>query len=95
MAVTESFIKSNHAASVPDTSASLEQMSQANWLQSRGIKVEERVRLARLSHMRYQTPDLDALCDFMLSLCHQGVFICQMQAKQYRFWNGGSQKNRK
>jgi hypothetical protein len=40
MAVTESSIKANHGASVPDTSASQEQMSQANWLQSRGIKVE-------------------------------------------------------
>ncbi|KAJ5443841.1 uncharacterized protein N7458_007713 [Penicillium daleae] len=67
MAVTDSSVKANHGASVPDTSASQEQMSQLNWLQSRGIKVEDRVRLARLSHMRYQTPDLDALCDFMLT----------------------------
>jgi hypothetical protein len=67
MAVTGSSVKANHGASVPDTSASQEQMSQLNWLQSRGIKVKDRVRLARLSHMRYQTPDMDALCDFMLS----------------------------
>ncbi|GIJ90999.1 hypothetical protein Asppvi_009964 [Aspergillus pseudoviridinutans] len=66
MAITESSIKANHGASVPDTSASQEQMSQATWLQSRGIKVADRVRLARLSHMRYQHPDLDALADFML-----------------------------
>jgi hypothetical protein len=70
MAVTGLSVKANHGASVPDTSASQEQMSQLNWLQSRGIKVKDRVRLARLSHMRYQTPDMDALCDFMLSWCH-------------------------
>lgn len=93
MAVTESSVKANHGASVLDISASQEQMSQANWLQSRGIKVEDRVRLARLSHMRYQTPDLDALCDFMLGLCHRGAFICRMQTKHYRFWNGDSQKD--
>lgn len=95
MVVTESSVKANHGASVPDTSASQEQMSQANWLQSRGIKVEDRVRLAKLSHMRYQTPDLDALCHFMLGLCHRGAFICRVQTKRSRFWDGDSKKNRK
>ncbi|GFF46822.1 metapyrocatechase 2 [Aspergillus udagawae] len=66
MAITESSINPNHGASVPDTSASQEQIFQATWLQSRGVKVEDRVRLARLSHMRYQHPDLDALANFML-----------------------------
>ena len=70
MAVTESSLKANHGDSVPDTSASREQMSQAHWLQSRGIKAEDRVCLGRLSHMRYQHPDLDVLSDFMLSLLY-------------------------
>lgn len=70
MEVTESSVQANHGASVPDTSASQEQMSQGDWLQSRGIKAEDRVELARLSHMRYQHPDLDVLSGFMLGLCH-------------------------
>lgn len=68
MAVSEFAINPNHVACVPDTSASSEQVPQATWLKSRGIKVEDRVRLTRLSHMRYQTPDLEALCQFMLGL---------------------------
>lgn len=78
MPVTESSVKANRGASVPDTSASQEQMSQPDWLQSRDIKVGDRVRLVRLSHMRYQTPDLDALCYFMLSSRHRGALICRM-----------------
>lgn len=77
MEVTESSVKANHGASVPDTSASREQISQAHWLQSRGIKAEERVQLTRLSHMRYQHPDLDVLSDFMLSLCHLVFFYVE------------------
>jgi hypothetical protein len=75
MAMTETSIKANHGASVPDTSASQEQMSQASWLQSRGIKAKDRVQLTRLSHMRYQHPDLDALTEFMLGVSTRSLLM--------------------
>lgn len=82
-------IKANHGATVPDTSACQEQMSQANWLKSRSIKTGDRVRLTKLSHMRYQHPDLDVVYNFMLGL-YNGAFIFQPGTKLSRFRYGGS-----
>ena len=40
--------------------------SQADWLKERKIDPDARIRLTKVSHMRYQHPDLDELNRFML-----------------------------
>ena len=40
--------------------------SQADWLKDRKIDPDARIRLTKLSHMRYQHPDLDEIHRFML-----------------------------
>jgi hypothetical protein len=68
MTMAETSVEANHGASVPDVSAAPEHALQSSWIQSNNIKVEDRIRLTRLSHMRYQHPDLNAIHRFLLGL---------------------------
>lgn len=43
-----------------------DQESQGKWLERNNIKVDNRIKLKKLSHMRYQHPDLDELHKFMI-----------------------------
>lgn len=55
-----------HGASIPDVVAiGEEQESLAKWKEQCGIKPENQIRLVKLSHMRYQHPDLDAITVFL------------------------------
>ncbi|KAJ5998364.1 Glyoxalase/Bleomycin resistance protein/Dihydroxybiphenyl dioxygenase [Penicillium sp. IBT 35674x] len=60
-------IPPNRGASVPDVVAVGESnVSQAEWLAKQQIDTKERVNLKKLSHMRYQHPDLEEIQVFML-----------------------------
>lgn len=64
-------IPPNRGASVPDVVAVGESnVSQAEWLAKQQIDTKERVNLKKLSHMRYQHPDLEEIQVFML-----GIFL--------------------
>ncbi|KAL3442484.1 Glyoxalase/Bleomycin resistance protein/Dihydroxybiphenyl dioxygenase [Aspergillus insuetus] len=59
--------KPNRGVTVADTVAmGADQESQATWLAKQGIDPASRIKLARLSHMRYQHPDLDVIHQFLL-----------------------------
>ncbi|KAE8361869.1 Glyoxalase/Bleomycin resistance protein/Dihydroxybiphenyl dioxygenase [Aspergillus caelatus] len=65
--MAESMPKPNRGMTLADTVAmGINQESQASWLAKRHISVESRIKLTRLSHMRYQHPDLDAIHQFMM-----------------------------
>ena len=54
-------------ATVPDLAAVGDECeSQASWQKRKGIKPEERIRLLKVAHMRYQHPDLDEITQFLL-----------------------------
>jgi len=60
-------IPPNRGASVPDVIAVGESnVSQAEWLAKQQIDIKERVNVKKLSHMRYQHPDLEEIQVFML-----------------------------
>ena len=60
-------IQPNHGASVPDVIAVGEsKISQSEWLASQQINPKDRIQLKKLSHMRYQHPELDEIKQFML-----------------------------
>ncbi|KAI8938092.1 hypothetical protein NX059_005762 [Plenodomus lindquistii] len=59
-------VSPNRGASKPDIEAiGPESNSKTAWQQSRGIDPSSQVRLVKLSHMRYQHPDLDAITVFL------------------------------
>lgn len=56
----------NHGATVPDVIAVGDsQITQATWLEQQQIDPQDRVQLKKLSHMRYQHPDLAEVKQFM------------------------------
>lgn len=65
--MSESSIPANQGATVSDIQAmGSDQESQANWLEKRKINIDDRICLKKLSHIRYQSPDLDETHRFML-----------------------------
>ena len=65
--MSESSIPSNRGAAVPDTQAmGSDQEAQRDWLQKQKVNINDRIRLKKLSHIRYQNPNLDETHDFML-----------------------------
>ncbi|OOF92088.1 hypothetical protein ASPCADRAFT_153403 [Aspergillus carbonarius ITEM 5010] len=55
-----------HGASIPDVTAmGPEQESVSSWRERSGINTEGQIRLVKLSHMRYQHPDLDEITTFL------------------------------
>ncbi|KAF9884947.1 hypothetical protein FE257_000856 [Aspergillus nanangensis] len=60
-------IPANRGATMPDTEAmGKDQESQSSWLEKHQIDPNSRIRLQKLSHMRYQHPNLDEIHQFML-----------------------------
>lgn len=56
----------NHGASQPDAKAvGKEALSIAEWRAREGIDVSSQIRLVKLSHMRYQHPDLLEITTFL------------------------------
>ncbi|KAJ5083004.1 hypothetical protein N7532_012047 [Penicillium argentinense] len=59
----------NHGATVPDfVAVGKEKESQYDWLKKQNINRNERIQLKKLSHMRYQHPDLDEINTFMIGM---------------------------
>lgn len=57
----------NRGASVPDSEkkAIPDQASKREWQKKRGIDPSKQVRIVKLSHMRYQHPDLNKITTFL------------------------------
>lgn len=67
--MTAETVQPNRGATVPDVVAmGKEQVSRAEWLEKQGIKIENRINLRKLSHMRYQHPNLDEIQTFMIGM---------------------------
>ena len=59
-------VKPNHGASVPDRQAiGSEAESLASWQERRGIDRDAQIKLVKVSHMRYQHPDLPTITKFL------------------------------
>lgn len=99
--MSETSVKPNHGATVPDVVAvGDEQESQSSWLKKNNIKPEDRIRLVKLSHMRYQHPDLDEIHRFMTGMLQPSTVVITNPAFRSnlslsRFWNGGRQEIRR
>ncbi|PYI05431.1 trihydroxytoluene oxygenase [Aspergillus sclerotiicarbonarius CBS 121057] len=75
MAINNDRLLPNTGAALPDYQAvGPERQDQAAWKKSMGIDPESQIRLAKLAHMRYQHPDLDAITTF---LQHFGMEIAK------------------
>ena len=73
--MTVETVQPNRGATVPDVVAvGKEQVSRVEWLAKQGINPDDRINLKKLSHMRYQHPDLDEIQTFMIGIsflpCH-------------------------
>jgi hypothetical protein len=67
--------KPNSGASVPDITANGDQLeSQAAWLKERKIDVDGRIQLTKLSHVRYQHPNLDEISQFLSGASSRTTF---------------------
>lgn len=67
MNMAESTPTPNRGMTLADTVAmGPDQESQAAWLKKRNVKIDQRIKLTRLSHMRYQHPDLETIHQFLL-----------------------------
>lgn len=67
--MTAESVQPNRGATVPDVVAvGKEQVSRAEWLAKQGINPDDRINLKKLSHMRYQHPDLDEIQTFMIGM---------------------------
>ncbi|KAJ5733558.1 Glyoxalase/Bleomycin resistance protein/Dihydroxybiphenyl dioxygenase [Penicillium malachiteum] len=65
--MTRETVQPNRGGSVPDILAVGEgNESQAEWLAKQNINTKDRVNLTKLSHMRYQHPDLEEIQVFMI-----------------------------
>lgn len=53
-------------SAVPDVDAvGPEQQSQSDWRSQNNIDVSKQIKLVKVSHMRYQHPDLDEITTFL------------------------------
>lgn len=88
-------VQPNRGATVPDVVAvGKEQVSRAEWLAKQGINPEDRIQLKKLSHMRYQHPDLDQIQAFMIgTFCSFLSCILRNYSNMCRFWNANCEKN--
>lgn len=58
--------KPNSGEAVSDVAAAGNSFeSQADWLQKNNVNKSDRIRLQKLSHVRYQHPDLDEISTFL------------------------------
>ncbi|KAL3460087.1 Glyoxalase/Bleomycin resistance protein/Dihydroxybiphenyl dioxygenase [Aspergillus heterothallicus] len=57
----------NRGMTLADTLAmGPDQESQAAWLKKQNVNIDQRIKLTRLSHMRYQHPDLEMIHQFLV-----------------------------
>ncbi|KAL3713723.1 hypothetical protein TMatcc_002428, partial [Talaromyces marneffei ATCC 18224] len=81
-------IEPNRGASVPDFIAVGEGKEiLAEWQKRCGIKKENQIRLVKLSHMRYQHPDLENITTFLLNF---GMEVAQRTEDEIWFRGYGS-----
>lgn len=74
----DSFIMAlaNHGASIPDLIAmGDEQENVTDWQRRCGINKDSQIRLVKLTHMRYQHPDLDQITTFLQGMLQTGLAI--------------------
>lgn len=65
--MAENSILPNSGAAISDVAAvGDDKVLQSSWLATNNIDYHQRIRLKRLSHVRYQHPDLEKLHSFML-----------------------------
>ncbi|KAF3391180.1 Metapyrocatechase 2, partial [Talaromyces pinophilus] len=84
----KSKVQPNHGASVPDSIAVGDGKEVlAEWQKRCGIKKEDQIRLVKLSHMRYQHPDLEQITTFLLDF---GMEVAQRTDDQIWFRGYGS-----
>lgn len=76
----------NRGASVPDFRAvGPDCTAKSTWRQSRGIDCSTQVKITKLSHMRYQHPDLDEITSFLKGMICEILLYLHLTAT--RFWN--------
>ena len=80
-------IARNKGASVPDAEAIKDGQSIIDWRRQQGIVTSEQIRTVRLVHMRYQHPDLVAICLFLQDF---GMQIAQETDEKIYFRGYGS-----
>lgn len=87
--------KANAGAAVPDTIANGDDNeSQTAWLKQRGIDLDHRIKLTKLSHMRYQHPNLDEIHEFLSGENNVVAVLAVGSANpSNRLWYGSCQKN--
>lgn len=75
----------NSGAAVPDTTAAGDdQETQASWLHAQNIDTNGRIQLNKVSHVRYQHPDLDEIHKFLTGkLARLLSPCCQMDTCTY------------
>ncbi|RFU34063.1 hypothetical protein B7463_g2297, partial [Scytalidium lignicola] len=57
--------KPNHGASVPECDALKSDVKLHNWQKKVGIDASKQVKIVKITHMRYQHPDLDVITTFL------------------------------
>ena len=68
--MTGLLIKPNSGAAVLDTVAAGSAFEpQTEWLKRQGVDFSHRIALKKLSHVRYQHPDLDEITKFLAGMC--------------------------
>ena len=82
----------NRGASMPDVEAQgTDSESKREWQKKRGIDTSKQVRLVKLSHMRYQHPDLNKATTFLrgeqsLPFARNGTFPVPARAEHLSPW---------
>lgn len=88
-------VAANHGASVPDIVAiGPDRENITEWQTRCGINRNEQIRLVKLSHMRYQHPDLEQITIFLEGIL-QFLPIYQISCSHLRLWHDRGQANRK
>lgn len=82
----------NRGTSLPDFKAvGADQMTKAQWQQSRGIDRSAQVKITKLSHMRYQHPNLAEITIFLKGM--NLVVSSQLQLTKCRLWHACHRAN--
>jgi hypothetical protein len=75
-------VQANRGSSIPDTVAVGESNElQTEWLAKQRINTQDRIQLKKLSHMRYQHPDLDEIERFRIGIVS---FFLRVRLLPYR-----------
>lgn len=89
--------KPNSGAAVSDIVANGDDNeSQTAWINKQDIDTDKRIKLTKLSHMRYQHPNLDEINQFLIGkypIRHSPVRTRKLKLR-HRLWNGSRKKNR-